>query len=343
MSNEQDTFNDTSDEEYNEIVQDNLSEEKQDLIPEKGESETDDKETKEATEDVNPLDDNLITEEIAKEYGFDRKLIGKPLKEGFTAYKNLQSFDTKLSQQVADLTNKMSGLEEQLSKKEVKEAEKEVEEKLPDYETEIEKYIDDDGYVVDRKGFAKFNKDYHELSVKLKVKELEKKLDDNQKEFEEKGKPISDSVQELQKEKYQSDLYDFLSDGLAKLYDEVTPELIDETIKQYGKLLSEEDEETQKYYTAIYLGKPVKLAKDILTYHKANLNEKPKSEKEEAAEKAHKKQVKKLKNTDKTFIESAASGRQTEKDVKKEDKDYDDIIKEAMEDQEDRFSEQKKE
>lgn len=261
----------------------------------------------------------VITKEFAEKHGLSNTLIGKPMDELANAYKNMQSFDSKLSQQVTALTKKIGQLEGKLSDKEVNKAVEEAEEKLPDYETELSKYIDDDGYVVDKKGLAKFQKDYFELREKLLKKELTKAAADS---------PSEKTAREYQAEKYQAQMYDALSEGLSEVYEEVKPELIKKVINDFGEYLRTEDEETQSELTRLYSGKPLKLAKDILTHHKAN---KPsKSKEEEAVEKAHNKQVQKLKDSEKKFTKVSTSERSREK--VNSDPIYDELLSEAEED-----------
>lgn len=315
---------------YQELVNDHIGGQTEVKETKEEKTEPKVKETKEELKEQTP-EDNLLTEEDVKELGLSKTFIGKDkyttLKE---VYQNAIKWDTKLAQQVSDLQKKMTGLEEALSKKEVKEVVKEVEEQLPDYEAEMEKFIDNDGYVVDKKGLATFNKKYFELREKLLKKEFQKSLDDKTKEIDEKYSKTGQSVQQLQAEKYQSELYDEIADGLKGIYEEVTPEMIDKAMKEYGKMLSEEDEETQKLYGNIYSNKPKKLAKDILSYHKANRKVEEKTDAEKIADKAHEKQIEKLKVSDKKLTKVSTSAR--DKEVKVEDKDYDELIKEAEED-----------
>jgi len=273
----------------------------------------------------------FITEEDARRIGLSDTFIGKPYKETMEqVYKNAVKWDSKLSQQLADMQTKMCDFEVKLSKAEIKETEKEVEEKLPP----ISNFIDEDGFVNDRDGLNK----YLEKRDELLKKELLKALED-------KNAPIAQSVQETNVERYQANLYDEIENKLSALYqDEITPEIIQKVIDDYGDFMGQEDAETQKQYTQLYTGKPQKLARDIVNYHKAIRSNKPKTEIEQAALKAHKNTVDKLKKTEKTFVKSAASGRESEEEeVKKEDKDYVDLINEALDnhDAQERFAEAK--
>lgn len=323
---------------YAEVIDDQAAGQ-EDLIPEKGESKQKNKIEldQEATDKVNPLEDFLITEEIAKEYGFDRKLIGKPFKEGFNSYKELQKYDTKLSQSLAEINRKMDGFEQKLSKAELKEVKETVEEKLPDYETEYEKiydqFVDGDGFILDKAGMAKalgkFNREYNALQTKLMKKEVMSELED-------KNAPTATSVQELRKEKYLADLYDGVNDELIKEYgeDKATPEMVQKILDEYGELMSEEDQETQDQYTRLYSGRPQKLVRDAMNYHKASRKLTPeKTDKEKAAIDVHNKNIEKLKNTNKTFVKSAASSRDSREQIAKEDQPYADAIDEALDDE----------
>ena len=330
--------------EYSEILEDHIgaeseakTEEKQPEIEEKAkESEVKLDEKSESEEQP-----SVISKEFTDKHKLSDSFIGKSFDELAKTYKNQQKLDSKLSQQVASLNKEFSDLKTRLSAKEVKEVVKEVVEELPDFETEIEKFVDNDGYVNDRKGLAKFLKGYNELSQKLAERQFDKKLEDKTKEFEEKYSPTSKSVEDLKAKEYQAELYDEVKDGLGNLYETVDNKLIDDVFKQFGESLAEEDEETQKQMIELYRGKPKKFAKDILNYHKANRPPEKKSESEKVTEEVHKKQVEKLKNSDKKFTKVSTSARDQELQ-KSGDKDYDDLIGEAMEEAE-RFSESRSE
>lgn len=357
--------NGSVDSDYQEIFQEHLGkQDEEDLIPEKEESPKKEEKVvkekgnkiqldKEASENDNPLDKNVITEEIAKEYGFDRNLIGKPLREGFNSYKNLQKYDTKLSQELAEIRRKMGDFETQLSQKEVKQVEKEVEDKLPDYDTELAKYqakiddcFDEDGFLIDKKAYNqataakdKFIKDYNDK----RYEKLEKAMD---KKLEEKNAPTNSAVQDIQQERYKAAVYDEIVDGLSKIYEgEITPKMVQKVLDDYGEMIGQEDEETQKLYFRLY-NNPARLAKDAINYHKISYNPKQsKEDAEKAAKDAHEKQKETLKKKEKTFVQSAVSGRETDKEVKPEDKDYDDVIKDALDSFEnaERFGQKEKE
>ena len=270
---------------------------------------------------------DVLTSDDVKRIGLSDTFIGRPYKESIEeAYKNAVKWDHKNSQMIADLQRKMEELGEKFSQKDIKKAEEVVEEKLPDFEKIISEFIDEDGFVINRAGLAKAIDDFQNKKQELLKKEL-------LKEVQKQKEPTDQTLQEIQKERYQADLYDEVHDQLSDMYeDEITPEIVNSVLGAYGDFLSSEDKETQKQYTALYQGKPKKLAKDIILFHKAN--RKPQKSQTEDAEKAaleaHEKQKQKLKNTEKTFVKSAASGRDTDKKVSKEDEAYVDVINDAM-------------
>ena len=270
-----------------------------------------------------------ITKEFVEKHGLSPNLVGKPYDELATSYNEIRKYDTKLSQQIADLNAKVSGLEE-LSKKEVKQVEQIVEDKLPDYEAGIAKFIDNDGYVVDRAGFAKFNREYLELQGKIAKKEFQKALNDKAAEIEQKYKSTSDSVQESKAKEYQSELIDELSESLTGIYENVDNNLIDLVMKEYGKYYNTKEEKTRKLMEQVFQGNPKELADAIITYHKANMKSSKESDKtdvEKAALAAQKKKIQELKETNKKFTSSASSARDNRKESI--DKDYDEVLEEA--------------
>lgn len=291
--------------------------------------------TKETKEEVSSVENpSVISKEFVEKHKLSESFVGKPFDELAQTYKNLQKLDSKLSQQVADLSKKFSDLETRIPKKEVVEAVKEVEEKLPEYD--MTKFVDNDGYVVDRKGLEKYNEDYFTRREKLLEKKFDKLIASKTKELEDRYTVTGKSVEDLKAKEYQAELYDEVSDGLKKLYEDVDEKLINEVFKQFGESLAEEDEETQKQMIDLYKGKPKKFAKDILNYHKANLPKEAKSDSEKATEEVHKKQVEKLKNSEKKFTKAGTSAR--EHIQKSGDQPYDELLSDAMEDA-DRFSE----
>lgn len=313
------------------------TEKEEKVVEEKGNKIKLDTEVSEEETD-NPLDSSTITAEMAKEFGFDKNLIGKPLREGFNSYKNLQKYDTKLSQELAEIRRTMGEFQKELSQKEVKQVEEEVEDQLPDYDTELAKYqeqidncFDDDGFLTDKKEYNKamaakdkFIKEFNDKRYERLEKAMDKKL-------EEKNAPTSSAVNEIQEERYKAAVYDEIVDSLSAIYEgEIPSKMVQKVLDDYGELISQEDEETQKLYFKLY-NNPAKLAKDAVNYHKVSMN--PKQSREDAekkAQEAHNKQKENLKKKEKSFVQSAASGRDVEKDVKKEDEDYVDLMNESM-------------
>lgn len=274
---------------------------------------------------------DVITEEDAKRIGLSKTFVGKPYKETMEeVYRNSVSWDNKLSQQLAEMTRKMGEFEVKLSQTEIKETQEEVEEKLPD----ISDYIDEDGFVTDRKG----------LDAYL-IKREDRLMKAFEKKLEEKNAPIAENTKNLMVQQFQTELYDNIADQLSEIYeDEITPDIVQKLLDDYGDFLKGEDKETQAQYHLLYRGKPAKLARDIVTYHKANRKpQKTQTDAEKQAEEAHKKQLEKLKKQEKTFVKSASSGREIKEEVAKEDKDYLDLINESLDSQDaqERFAETK--
>lgn len=307
----------------------------EEIIDGTAEDETTSNETTEVVEDKENSKDSeeeqpkeiLITKEDAEKYGLSKGLIGKPISIMFEEYSNIRKLESKNAQNIATLTQQLGEFKEALTKKEVREIEEEVEEQLPD----INKFFDETGYVTDVKGFNEALLKREELREKKLKKEFTKLLEEKEKFSEEKSGTTAKQVAQLQLEKLQNDLFDNVTEFLSELYseEEITPELIDKVIKEYDDFLTEEDEEGRQNYARLYAGKPTKMAKAIILYHKANSFKKP-TENEKAKEmamSAHEKQLEKLKKSGKTFTGSSSSARMQQRESM--DLDYDELLAEA--------------
>ena len=267
----------------------------------------------------------LITAEDAEKYGLSKGLIGKPQSIMFEEYQNIRKVESKNAQSIAALTQKVGEFSEALSKKEVAQVVKEVEEELPD----LEKFIDDNGYISDKAGYNAAFKKREELRESRLKKEFLKMLEEKEKEREGKESSRDKSLKQIQTERNNQKFYESVSEGLEGLYEELTPTVINKVIEEYGAFLDEQDEEDQANYHKLYDGKPEKLAKAAIMYHKANSYSKPtESDKaKEAAKEAHEKKLKDLKKSNKTFTGASSSARDI--NPKSGDSDYDELIAEA--------------
>lgn len=291
------------------------------------EAATSEKTTAESTADATAQPKALITAEDAEKYGLSKGLIGKPQSIMFEEYQNIRKVESKNAQSIAALTKQVGEFSEALSKKEVAQVVKEVEEELPD----LDKFIDDNGYISDKAGYNAAFKKREELRESRLKKEFKTMLEEKEKEREGKEGLRDKSLKQIQTERNNQKFYENLSDGLGSIYseDDLTPDLINKVITDYGNFLDEQDKEDQANYHEIYDGKPEKLAKAAIMFHKANSHSKPTDDEKtkELAKKAHEKEIKKLKETNKTFTGASSSARNIS--PKSGDNDYDELIAEA--------------
>ena len=216
---------------------------------EKQEDQTSKETTDKGTIEDAPAQPQVITKEFAEKYNLSDSMIGKDFDELGKSYQNLHKVESKNAQSIAALTKQVGEFSEALSKKEVAQVVKEVEEELPD----LDKFIDDNGYISDKAGYNAAFKKREELRESRLKKEFKTMLEEKEKEREGKEGLRDKSLKAIQTERNNQKFYENVSDGLGSLYseDDLTPDLINKVITDYGNFLDEQDEEDQANYPKI--------------------------------------------------------------------------------------------
>ena len=259
--------------------------------------EEDNNEIEQEFEDSEQEQSATITKEQVEKYGLPPNFVGKPVEDMFKSYQEMRKLETKNAQKLSSLETEINRVKEDLTKKEVKQVEKIVEDKLPD----VDSFFDDSGFLLDKKGYNAYLTKREELLLK----QFEAKLNEKAVETAKNNETTLNTVQQLELERQQVKLHDYVVEGLSEIYDEVTQEVLDESIQMYNDYLASKSEGVIAKYHQLYAGNPEILAEDILKHYKAN----KKSPKEDV-EKVHKKEVEKLKLNDKKFTRTASAQRQ---------------------------------
>jgi hypothetical protein len=276
------------------------------------------------TEKVTP---ELITEEFAKENGLSKHMIGKPIKELGTAYKELNKFNTQLSQKFKDaeklFEEKFASLESKLTAKEAVKVEEKVEQKVEEQIGKMPIPLDFDTDADYEKAMMLWLDKRDSIKQKTLIDALEKK-------FGEKFNPHITKIDKYEQEKLEEQgkkdldhMADLVDKGIKDLFNNELPEGF-----ELDTLLNEWQDSVEKKYSkerlaAMYGGKPEVMAEDILMFQKSKLFDQSRSsvqsEKEKARllEEAKQKNVNKIKSkTDSKATQAGTSQRAKESDDK---------------------------
>lgn len=281
---------------YDEILEENQDEssktKKEDSEEESEESETDEK--------AQTDEERKITKEDLKELGLSKTFLGKPYEKTLkTVVVQLGKWNTQQSQKLSALEKEFGDLKVKLTPKEKQEVKEEVEDKLPEMPDPFEK--------------PKEFKEWLDKRDQLTTKALRKEFEDKLKEQDTRGK-----VGEFEAKENSALLWEKVDEGLQTLLgDEFKPEITDQILKEFGEYLDEMEEEDFKTFDSVYHKKPVKLAAEVLRWYKAELYDRaknPKKTEKKETKETHKEKVDRLKNKNKSFIQSASSSRDKAKE-----------------------------
>jgi hypothetical protein len=237
-------------------------------------------------DDETDIEDSLVTEELAKVMGLPKGFIGQPLWQVGESYRNSLREQNNNNQELIQLRTSLDELKQQVTQTQVKKSEEDANKEMVDKIGVPPNPFDEPD------GFAKWLEKRDTLIETKLTKIIEKKTGELEKSFNEN--PDLKQARQLALKSTEKNIISIIKDGLPDDKKADASGVLDQWLKD-----NEEDYEAM-VQSGLYKAKPERLAKDVLTWFKAQSFDDLKSKKDsDIIKEVHKKTKQNIKEMSK--------------------------------------------